>query len=56
MYNPNAIAREEYFDASVALEDRDIGRPREQITKTQKFKAQLWLCDQYPLSLPEQVR
>ena len=56
MYNPSCITRDEYFDSSVSLADRDIGRPIEQSVKVQKFKAQLWLCEQYPLSLPEQVR
>ena len=55
MYNPCCITKEEYFDPGVSLKDRDIGRPIEQTTKIQKFKAQLWLCEQYPLSLPEQV-
>ena len=55
MYNPCHITPEEYFDERVNLESRDIGRPIEQTTKTQKFKAQLWLCEEYPLSLPEQV-
>ncbi|XP_013143847.1 PREDICTED: ankyrin repeat domain-containing protein 13D [Papilio polytes] len=43
----------EYF-GSAAL-DRDIGRPREVTTKVQKFKATLWLCEDYPLELQEQI-
>lgn len=39
----------------VDLGDRDIGRPIEQSLKVQKFKASLWLCEGYPLSLQEQV-
>ncbi|ELU00132.1 hypothetical protein CAPTEDRAFT_220273 [Capitella teleta] len=54
-YNPCHISPEEYFNAKVSLEGRDIGRPIEQTQKTQKFKAQLWLSENYPLSLPEQV-
>ncbi|KAH9525446.1 Ankyrin repeat domain-containing protein 13B [Bulinus truncatus] len=54
-YNPGNITPEEYFSRLVDLGDRDIGRPKEQSTKIQKFKASLWLCEGYPLSLQEQV-
>ncbi|KAG1674640.1 Ankyrin repeat domain-containing protein 13D [Nymphon striatum] len=53
--NPCRISPEEYFDPNVDLKDRDIGRPKEMSTKVQKFKANLWLCESYPLSLPEQI-
>lgn len=55
--NPSKITPEEYFDSSVDLEaqGRDIGRPKEVNVKVQKFKANLWLCEDYPLSLPEQI-
>lgn len=53
--NPCNITPEEYFDASVDLNERDIGRPKEVSVKLQKFKAHLWLCEDYPLSLPEQI-
>jgi len=53
--NPMCITPQEYFDASFDLLGRDIGRPIEQTTKMQKFKAQMWLCEEFPLSLPEQV-
>lgn len=55
IYNPSHITKEEYFNSCVDLGDRDIGRPIEQSKKTQKFKATLWLCEHYPLSLQEQV-
>lgn len=53
--NPCSITPEEYFDTSLDLGERDIGRPRDLTTKAQKFKATLWLCETYPLSLQEQV-
>lgn len=53
--NPCHIRPEEYFDETVPLINRDIGRPRESASRVQRFKATLWLCDTYPLSLAEQV-
>ncbi|XP_073421546.1 ankyrin repeat domain-containing protein 13B isoform X2 [Dendrobates tinctorius] len=53
--NPTAITPDEYFDPSFELGQRDMGRPMELTTKTQKFKAKLWLCEDHPLSLSEQV-
>ncbi|CAH1802482.1 unnamed protein product [Owenia fusiformis] len=55
LYNPSHITPEEYFNDRIELGDRDIGRPIEQSTKIQKFKANLSLCEDYPLSLQEQV-
>ncbi|XP_067395537.1 ankyrin repeat domain-containing protein 13A isoform X1 [Emydura macquarii macquarii] len=53
--NPTAITLEEYFDPKFDLKDRDIGRPKEVTIRTQKFKATLWMCEEFPLSLMEQV-
>lgn len=53
--NPCNITPEEYFDSNVDLLGRDIGRPKEICIKVQKFKANLWLSEQYPLSLQEQI-
>ncbi|XP_076287516.1 ankyrin repeat domain-containing protein 13D isoform X2 [Lasioglossum baleicum] len=53
--NPSNITAEEYFDPDVDLNGRDIGRPKEINTKIQKFKATLWLSEEYPLSLQEQI-
>ncbi|XP_070169807.1 ankyrin repeat domain-containing protein 13D isoform X1 [Polyergus mexicanus] len=53
--NPSNITIEEYFDPAVDLNGRDIGRPKEINTKIQKFKATLWLSEDYPLSLQEQI-
>ncbi|XP_057381169.1 ankyrin repeat domain-containing protein 13D-like isoform X2 [Daphnia carinata] len=53
--NSHEVTMEEYFDSSVDLGKRDIGRPKEMTTKTQKFKATLWLCEEFPLSLVDQI-
>ncbi|KAJ8679739.1 hypothetical protein QAD02_015526 [Eretmocerus hayati] len=53
--NPSNITPEEYFDPDVDLSTRDLGRPKEVNTKIQKFKATLWLSEDYPLSLQEQI-
>ncbi|XP_064024660.1 ankyrin repeat domain-containing protein 13A isoform X3 [Pogoniulus pusillus] len=53
--NPTAITLEEYFDPEFDLKGRDIGRPKEVTIRTQKFKATLWMSEEFPLSLMEQV-
>lgn len=53
--NPTAISAEEYFDPSFNLESRNIGRPIEMSSKVQRFKATLWLSEEHPLSLGDQV-
>ncbi len=53
--NPCCISPEEYFGVDMDLQGRDIGRPKEMTCKVQKFQAQLWLCEEFPLSLQEQV-
>ncbi|KYM95175.1 PREDICTED: ankyrin repeat domain-containing protein 13D [Cyphomyrmex costatus] len=53
--NSSNITVEEYFDPAIDLNGRDIGRPKEVNTKIQKFKATLWLSEDYPLSLQEQI-
>ncbi|KAJ8378243.1 hypothetical protein AAFF_G00244470 [Aldrovandia affinis] len=53
--NPTAITPDEYFDPEFDLKDRDIGRPIELTIRTQKFKATLWMSEEHPLSLVEQV-
>lgn len=53
--NPTAITPDEYFNQEFDLKDRDIGRPKELTIRTQKFKATLWMCEEFPLSLVEQV-
>lgn len=53
--NPTNITAEEYFNPNGDLQGRDIGRPKEAIKKIQNFKAHLWLAEEYPLKLQEQV-
>ncbi|KAM4708576.1 ankyrin repeat domain-containing protein 13A [Discoglossus pictus] len=53
--NPTAITPEEYFNPDFELKNRDIGRPKEMSIRTQKFKGILWMCEDFPLSLVEQV-
>ncbi|CAF0741476.1 unnamed protein product [Adineta steineri] len=49
------ITFEEYFNSRVDLKNKNIGRPREENVKIQTFNAQISLCDEYPLSLQEQI-
>ena len=53
--NPGNITLEQYFDPEFDMTHRDIGRPKEMTTRINKFKANLWLSEQFPLSLQEQV-
>ncbi|XP_013416590.1 ankyrin repeat domain-containing protein 13D isoform X1 [Lingula anatina] len=53
--NPCSISPLEYFNSMIDLQGKDIGRPKEQSVKVQKFKATLSLCESFPLSLQEQV-
>ncbi|XP_055987653.1 ankyrin repeat domain-containing protein 13D isoform X1 [Sorex fumeus] len=53
--NPTAISPDEYFDPNFSLESRNIGRPIEMSRKVQRFKATLWLSEEHPLSLGDQV-
>uniref|UniRef100_A0A8C9YTC2 Ankyrin repeat domain 13B n=1 Tax=Sander lucioperca TaxID=283035 RepID=A0A8C9YTC2_SANLU len=53
--NPAALTAEEYFNPGSSTTQRDIGHPCQLTTKTQRFKAKLWLCESHPLSLAEQV-
>ncbi|XP_049326168.1 ankyrin repeat domain-containing protein 13A [Astyanax mexicanus] len=53
--NPTAITPEEYFNPDFDLEDRDIGRPIELTIRTQRFKGTLFMSEEHPLSLVEQV-
>lgn len=46
---------EEYFNGRKDLQHRDIGPSREENVKVQTFRAQMSLCDNYPLKLQEQI-
>lgn len=50
------VKPEEYFNSFVSLDNKDVGRRKEISAKCRKFNATLWLADEYPLSLQEQVR
>uniref|UniRef100_A0A1B0CZP8 Ankyrin repeat domain-containing protein n=1 Tax=Phlebotomus papatasi TaxID=29031 RepID=A0A1B0CZP8_PHLPP len=53
-FTPPFVSPEEYF-SDVDLGERDVGRPRKVSTKVQKFKANLWLSEDFPIKLQEQV-
>lgn len=48
------VKAEEYF-TDTDLGERDVGRPKKITTKVQKFKANLWLSDTFPINLQSQV-
>ncbi|VDM36877.1 unnamed protein product [Toxocara canis] len=45
----------QYLDKDYSMHDRDIGRPKQVTRKSNSFKATLWLCDNYPLDLQDQI-
>lgn len=49
------ITPEEYFSVDVDLDGRDVGRSKKITTKVQRFKANLWLSEEFPMRLQEQV-
>lgn len=49
-----SLSPEEYFSAG-DLNGRDIGRKTRTASKVQRFKANLWLSEHYPIQLQEQV-
>ncbi|CAH8448990.1 unnamed protein product [Schistosoma curassoni] len=56
-YNPNHITAQQYFSPNIGTQIHldDIGRPKAMITKVKTFKARLWICRDYPLSLKDQI-
>ncbi|XP_025410106.1 ankyrin repeat domain-containing protein 13D isoform X1 [Sipha flava] len=49
------VTMAEYFDEFIDIRGKYIRKPIEQTTKVTKIKANLWLCEDYPLSLKEQI-
>ncbi|KAL4096565.1 hypothetical protein QTP88_021491 [Uroleucon formosanum] len=49
------VTMAEYFDELIDIKGRYIRKPIEQTTKVTKIKANLWLSEDYPLSLKEQI-
>lgn len=49
-----ALTLEEYFSA-IDPNGRDVGQSQKLHTKTQRFKANLWLSEEFPIKLQEQV-
>lgn len=50
-----APSPEEYFTEGLDLQGRDVGKPKRVVAKVQRFKANLWLGDDFPIKLQEQV-
>ncbi|XP_028158041.1 ankyrin repeat domain-containing protein 13D [Ostrinia furnacalis] len=50
---PPAVSWAEYFGEEAP--SSDVGRAQVLDTKVQKFRATLWLCEDYPLELQEQI-
>ncbi|KAG5680971.1 hypothetical protein PVAND_010445 [Polypedilum vanderplanki] len=49
-----SVTIEEYF-SDIDLNGRDVGKPKKVTTKVQRFKANLWLSDDFPIKLQEQI-
>ncbi|UXI15147.1 hypothetical protein NH340_JMT01090 [Sarcoptes scabiei] len=52
--NPYQLTMREYFNLS-ASDRRDIGGPREINIKKKFFNATVWMCEEFPISLKEQI-
>uniref|UniRef100_A0A182WE89 Ankyrin repeat domain-containing protein n=1 Tax=Anopheles minimus TaxID=112268 RepID=A0A182WE89_9DIPT len=49
-----APSAEEYF-SDIDLNGRDVGKPKRTTAKEQMFKANIWLSEEFPIKLQEQV-
>nr|CUU99068.1 hypothetical transcript [Hymenolepis microstoma] len=55
-YNPGNITIEDYFSHDPTTKPKsEIGRPKVMTAKLKTYKAHIWLCEDYPLSLKDQV-
>lgn len=55
-YNPGNITIEDYFSHDPSTKPKsEIGRPKVMTAKLKTYKAHIWLCEDYPLSLKDQV-
>uniref|UniRef100_A0A182NP97 Ankyrin repeat domain-containing protein n=1 Tax=Anopheles dirus TaxID=7168 RepID=A0A182NP97_9DIPT len=53
--NTAAPSAEEYFSDDCDLNGRDVGKPKRITAKEQLFKANIWLSEEFPIKLQEQV-
>eukprot|EP00099_Drosophila_melanogaster_P019995 NP_611396.1 uncharacterized protein Dmel_CG15118, isoform B [Drosophila melanogaster] len=51
----SSVTPEEYFTQEFDLHGRDVGGPKNLSTKVQRFRANLWLAEEHPIRLQEQV-
>ena len=49
------VSEEQYFNRDFPLNGKSLGRPREVSKRVQRFHATLWMSDQFPLSLHDQI-
>ncbi|XP_062503280.1 ankyrin repeat domain-containing protein 13D-like isoform X2 [Corticium candelabrum] len=55
--NPKQLSEDNYFNPPIKFKrgDHDIGREPEVNVSSQKFKATLWMAEDFPLSLHDQI-
>lgn len=56
LFRDGAITPDQYLDPNYEFESGcDIGKTREVVKRSNAFKATLWMADEYPLSLHDQI-